>query len=199
MAITLNHISKSFGEKKVLKEFDCTLENGSWTLITGPSGCGKTTLFRILLGLEQADSGSIEQLPTKQSAVFQENRLCEELTTADNIRLVMGIDKRNTRIKEAKIDNVLRELGLIESKNQRVVELSGGMKRRTAIARAVLADAEMYLLDEPFYGLDKESKEATMSLLVRYLKDKTTILITHDKEAIEYLVKRNVISQEIRL
>lgn len=199
MAIILDNISKSFGDKQVLKDFSCTLEKGNWTLVTGPSGRGKTTLFRILLGLEQADSGQIHHLPAKQSAVFQENRLCEELTIANNIRIVMSADKRYILEAESRIDEALRELGLTESKNQYVYELSGGMKRRTAIARAVLADAEMYLLDEPFYGLDKEIKEATMSFLVRHLKGKTTVLITHDKEAIEYLMKQKTISQEIKL
>ena len=179
MAVELLNLTKCFGDKKVLDNLSCTIPETQWTLITGPSGCGKTTFFRILLGLEKKDSGEIKNMPAKCSAVFQENRLCEELSAVDNIKLVCAdVDK---------IEAALEELGLSESKEQRVSELSGGMKRRVAIARAVLAEADIFLLDEPFYGLDKERKESVMDFLIEHLKEKTTVLVTHDKEAVEYL------------
>lgn len=191
MAVELLNLTKCFGDKKVLDNLSCTIPETQWTLITGPSGCGKTTFFRILLGLEKKDSGEIRNMPVKCSAVFQENRLCEELSAVDNIRLVCaGVDK---------IEAALEELGLSESKEQKVSELSGGMKRRVAIARAVLAEADIFLLDEPFYGLDKERKERVMDFLIQHLQEKTTILVTHDKEAVEYLKSKNRIAKEIDL
>lgn len=191
----LKNVNKRFGEKEVLKNFSCSFAPGTWTLITGPSGCGKTTLFRILLGLEKVDTGDLADIPERFSVVFQENRLCEEFTVLDNLRLVS--DASAFSIEET--DTILTELELLKEKNQKVSELSGGMKRRCAIARAVLVKAEAYLLDEPFYGLDQNLKKKTMDFLIRHLKNKTVILITHDSDAVTYLEQTGVVDQRLGL
>ena len=99
MALTINHLSKSFGEHIVLKDFSANIPTGQVTLLTAPSGKGKTTLLRILMGLETADNGDISDFSgLKQSAVFQEDRLCENLSALSNIKL----DLLNCKMKQLK-------------------------------------------------------------------------------------------------
>ena len=84
--IVIKNIDKSFGEKHVLKNFSAEFPSGSCTCIMGPSGCGKTTLLKILLGLEKADAGTVEGMPERVSVVFQENRLCEDISVRSNLK-----------------------------------------------------------------------------------------------------------------
>lgn len=188
MSIRLDGISKRYGEKVVFDRFSCEIPIGKWTVVTGPSGCGKTTLFRILLGLEKIDSGKITELPRICSAVFQENRLLEEFSVRENVRIAADHSGKNGRDRFfKKLEEALAQTGLSDCIDQTVSELSGGMKRRVAVARAVLTEAEFYLLDEPFYGLDEKTKEDVMQFLCRNLDGKTVLMITHDADALEYL------------
>ena len=144
----------------------------------GPSGCGKTTLLRILMGFEKPDAGSITGMPEKLSAVFQENRLTEDFSGVENICLVLERGTRKERVELAEWH--LARMGLKDSMEQPVRELSGGMKRRVAIIRAVLAEANLILLDEPFKGLDEVTKDTVMEYFMESTKEKTTIVVTHD-------------------
>jgi NitT/TauT family transport system ATP-binding protein len=151
----------------------------------GPSGCGKTTLLNILMGFIAQDSGSIEGLPKLKSAVFQEDRLCEGFNALTNIRIVTG-----RRLPDEVIKEHLSRLGLAESMNLPVSQLSGGMKRRAALARAILADGEIIFLDEPFKGLDAATKYKTIEYLKENVKKKTLITVTHDEEETKLLGSR---------
>ena len=142
----------------------------------GPSGCGKTTLLRILLGLETADAGTITGLEGRRmSAVFQEDRLCENVSAVSNLRLV------NPALSRRAAEAALTELGLGEALSQPVREFSGGMKRRVAILRALLAEFDLLLADEPFKGLDEETKRQTMAYFAEHTRGKTVILVTHEE------------------
>ncbi|MBQ3141800.1 MAG: ATP-binding cassette domain-containing protein [Clostridia bacterium] len=177
--IVIRKLNKAFGDNVVLNGFSAVLAGGRTTALMGPSGCGKTTLASILLGLLAADSGTVEQMPARKAAVFQEDRLCEEFSAVANVRLVTG-----KTVGRAQIETCLRELGLGESLHQPVSTLSGGMRRRVAIARSLLADADFLLLDEPFKGLDEDTRSEVISVVRRHTAGKTVLLITHDpKEA----------------
>ena len=182
MALIINHLSKSFGEHIVLKDFNADIPTGQVTLLTAPSGKGKTTLLRILMGLETADSGEFSDFSgLKQSAVFQEDRLCENLSALSNIKLA------SPQLQNQIIEEALSNVGLKEYAHCPISEFSGGMKRRVAILRALLADYDILFLDEPFKGLDAETKALVMSDVKQRSQGKTVILVTHDTTEAEIL------------
>lgn len=187
MEIRISGLRKSYGGHSVLEDFHAVIPSGKTTCIMGPSGCGKTTLLRILMGLEKADGGVAEGIPEKKSAVFQEDRLCGSLSGKTNIRLVCpGRDV-------AEVEEGMRTLGLQECMDQPVSEYSGGMRRRTAVLRALCADWEILFLDEPLKGLDDEMKKVTAGYIRRQAEGKTVVCVTHDREDIELLGADQVI------
>ena len=173
--LVIQGLNKRFGEKRVLEAYSATIRAERVTCVMGPSGCGKTTLLHILMGLEKADSGTITGLPARISAVFQEDRLCEDFSAVSNIRLVTG-----KTVSEDEIMQCLSAFGLAGSEQVPVRELSGGMKRRVAIARAVLAEGELLILDEPFKGLDEATREAVATEMKRRIAGRTVFMVTHD-------------------
>lgn len=185
--IEICHLKKAYGEHVIFSNLTMELKKGAVTCLMAPSGAGKTTLLRILAGLEQADGGKIGGLEAlRKSMVFQEPRLAEELTAAANIQLAVrrrmfGKEKRSSR----HLVEEMEELGLSGCENQAVSELSGGMRQRVAVLRAMRMDADFLLLDEPFRGLDAGTKKKTMNYIRRKGKEKTMLLVTHDLEEAE--------------
>ncbi|WP_244091624.1 ATP-binding cassette domain-containing protein [[Clostridium] scindens] len=181
MDIIVDNVSKSYGEQVVLKKLTVRFPGEKISCIMGPSGCGKTTLMRILLGLERADEGRVEGVPYgKISAVFQEDRLCENVSAIRNLKLVSEKD-------EAELRREMEALRLGEAFGKPVRELSGGMKRRVAILRALLAPCGCIMMDEPLKGLDEETKIVTAGYIRKNAKEKTLIVITHDRQDLELL------------
>lgn len=172
--LILENICKAYGEKTVLQDFSHVFPAGKRTCIMGPSGCGKTTLLRIILGLETPDTGTITGKPERVTAVFQENRLFEDFSALSNLAAVCPHGDRQVMADH------LTELGLGDSLHKPVRTLSGGMKRRVAIARAVLAPGELMILDEPFTGLDKDTKDVVLNYLKHHTQDRTLLVVTHD-------------------
>lgn len=177
----LADICKSYGENTVFSGFSAELKNGCFTWITGGSGCGKTTLLRIISGLEEY-SGRISDIPGKRiSMVFQEDRLFEELSALENCLLVSELPAEN-------IKGMLMQTGLSCDdilKSSR--ELSGGMKRRTAVVRALCAPWDILLMDEPFKGLDKISRMKTAELVKNNFCGRTAAAVTHDISDMELI------------
>lgn len=179
--IELKNVTKSYGEKQVLRELSYRFPAGETTVVMGPSGCGKTTLLNLLLGLEQPDRGEITGLQgLKKSVVFQEDRLCEATGAVSNLRLV------RPDLSRGEAEQMLRELGLADALRQPVREFSGGMKRRTAILRALVAEYDVLLADEPFKGLDEATKLQTMTYFREKSAGKTVILVTHEEEEADF-------------
>lgn len=173
--IVLTDVCCAFGEKPVLRNLSIRLKAGTMTGLMAPSGAGKTTLLRILMGLEQPQQGIITGLDgLRLSAVFQEDRLCDHLSAVDNIRLVSPAVSKQQALE------ALEHVGLGGSAAQPVRELSGGMRRRVAILRALLASYDLLLMDEPFRGLDVETKAIVMEDVRTRCQGQTVLLVTHD-------------------
>lgn len=212
MEIKVEHVYKAFDDKPVLTDVSLEFKSGGIYCLMGPSGQGKTTLLRLLMGLEAADTGRIlyggvplhfqknikryglgrcrlaDQTPMAFGAVFQEDRLCEWLDAVHNVAMVpMGEDTGNSGrtgkqmdVSRARI--LLSQLLPEESLDQPVRALSGGMKRRVAIARAVAARTPVLMMDEPFTGLDEDTKTKVIGFLLRERRERTLIVVTHQTE-----------------
>lgn len=172
------NITKKYGDNTVLENFSHDFAEGKVTAVLGRSGCGKSTLLNILMGLVPPDSGTVAR-EGRISAVFQEDRLCENLTAGANIRLVTG-----KRFSKARIADELSAVGL-DCADKPVRELSGGMKRRTALLRALLAEYDILFLDEPFKGLDSDTKLTVLDHCKRMTAGKTVVFVTHDSAECE--------------
>ncbi len=168
----LDHVSKSYQGRTVLRNFSLELPDRGFCCILGPSGAGKTTLLRLMAGLEQPDSGTVT-VSAPVSMVFQEDRLLAHDTVLENAALAADPQ----RAKE-----LLVRLGLAEWLFRRPAALSGGMRRRVAIARALAAPAGIYLMDEPLKGLDRDTKQAVLALIREETRNGLLVLVTHDPE-----------------
>jgi NitT/TauT family transport system permease protein len=175
--ITLRGITKRFGSHTVLDNLDLDLPAGRVTAVTGANGSGKTTLTRILLGLISPEAGTIGGLDgARRAAVFQEDRLCDQLSAVGNVRLVVG---RGVALAAVRAE--LGRVGLSADRLDRPVrELSGGQRRRVALARALAVGADVIVLDEPFTGLDAEAKNQALRYVRERCLARTTVLVTHD-------------------
>ena len=178
--IVIRGLSKAFEGKQVLRDFSAVLPAGQVTGLMAPSGAGKTTLLRILMGLEMPDRGTITGLQgLRLSAVFQEDRLCENLNPVSNLRLV------TPTLSQSAAEGALTAVGLTDCLHQPARELSGGMRRRVAILRALLAEYDLLFLDEPFKGLDRETKEVVIADTRRRCDGRTVLFVTHDPTELE--------------
>lgn len=177
MEIRVEGLCKSYGGKPVLTGLTAVFREGV-TCIAAPSGTGKTTLLRLLLGLERPDGGTITGADCRWAAVFQEDRLLEHLSAPANLRFALGEVPREAV-------SVLSHLGLSPADARPIRAWSGGMRRRLALARALLAPAEALALDEPFTGLDGENRARCLELIRRAGEEKPVLLATHDLTGLE--------------
>lgn len=173
--IAMDKLCKAFGGKAVLQDFSCVLEEGRVTALMAPSGAGKTTLLRILLGLETPDSGTAAPKDLRWAAVFQEDRLLEHLDAAGNLRFALG-----AAYDGQEAARLLEELGLGDVGGKKVCDYSGGMKRRLALARALLAPCAALALDEPFTGLDAGNRDIALSCILRAAEKRIVLLAAHE-------------------
>lgn len=176
--LKLSGVCKSFGDKVILKDFSYDFKESGLVIIKGPSGCGKTTLLRLIADLEKADSGEIIKNGVI-SLLFQEDRLLPWLSAIENVTCVMS-GKSAEKKDEAK--KLLDFVGLEGEENERIENLSGGMKRRVAFARALALCPDVLLLDEPFNGLDLETKQKLVDITLRYSQKHLVIMVTHSSE-----------------
>ncbi|NFA61472.1 ABC transporter ATP-binding protein [Clostridium sporogenes] len=172
---------KSYGDKIIFKDLNLNFEKNKITAILAPSGYGKTTLLNIIAGLDKLDSGNFIMKSQSISYMFQEDRLLPWLTVYENIAFVL---KSNTFKCEMEniIDKYLELVKLKEYKDYTLDKLSGGMKRRVALARAFAYKSEVLIMDEPFKGIDLALKKETISTFLKLWKKdkKTVIVVTHD-------------------
>ena len=175
MSIIITDLCKTFDDNEVLKNVNITLKDNSIYCLMGTSGIGKTTLLRILMGLEHADSGSISGIDIKSiSCMFQENRLIPDLSAIDNVRIVLRGKPNRQEIR-----NNLLSILPDDSLDMPVNSLSGGMKRRVALARALSYPGKLIILDEPFTGLDKNTKLNVIDYILKMRNNRTLLIATH--------------------
>ena len=192
--MTLENISKSYGEKKILQDFSLKIENGEIFTLIGESGCGKTTLLRIIAGFEQPDAGEvfirdkdILSLPVERRPVgfvFQNYALFPHLSVYDNIAVGPRVRKIVESEISKKIEKVMEITRLNKLKQALPQQLSGGEKQRVAIARAIVNQPEVLLLDEPFSALDPSLRQNLREELFDMQRqlDLTFLMLTHDQE-----------------
>ena len=186
MAIVIRNLSKTFDGKAVFTDFSTEIRENALTCIMGESGCGKTTLLSLIAGRIKPDSGTISGVPRgtkgKIATVFQENRLAEAFTVYRNLRMVCTGSKPSADTLCEMLARVGMDKEVLYSP---VSALSGGMKRRIAILRALLCDSPLVLLDEPTTGLDEENKKAVIAYIRDKTQNKTVLWVTHDKAEAE--------------
>ena len=176
----IKNLTKLFNDKVIFENYSVCIPENKITFIMGESGCGKTTLLKMICGLDKEYDGEILLSSNKLSCVFQEPRVFPTLTAKENIEIVgKGGDF-----------SALDVLRLVELDNDAELypdELSGGMKMRLSIARALYYNGDIFVLDEPFSALDEELKDRILSKIFDALKGKTVLIVSHDpKEAEKY-------------
>lgn len=189
--LQISHLSADYGGKPTLADINLTLESGELLVVLGPSGCGKTTLLNLIAGFVPYQHGSITlegQRVTgpgaERGVVFQNEGLLPWRNVQDNVALglqLAGVDKAQRRQAAAQM---LKKVGLEGAEKRFIWQLSGGQRQRVGIARALAANPQLLLLDEPFGALDAFTREQMQTLLLKLWHEtyKQVLLITHDIE-----------------
>src|SRR5580658_5012090 len=212
--VVVKGLRKSFGEQQVLKGIDLAVNEGEILAVLGKSGTGKSVLLRLLIGLEKADAGSItirgvdtthlemeqlNQMRMKVGFLFQEGALYDSLTLGENVAFPL---RRHTKLSDADRNNKVRELllsvGLDKDLEKMPSDISGGMRKRVGLARALALDPEIVLFDEPTAGLDPITAADIGRLIEKLRKERnvTSMVVTHDMHAAHYFSDRLVMLNE---
>lgn len=192
--IELKNISKSFGEEDILENFSVEIKKHAFVTILGPSGCGKTTMLRLIGGFETPDEGeilfdgeNITNIPPykrRLNTVFQKYALFPHMNVFDNVAFGLTIKKTDKKVIKEKVSEMLKLVNLSGFEKRSVESLSGGQQQRIAIARALVNEPEVLLLDEPLGALDLKLRQE-MQLELKKIQKKlgiTFIYVTHDQE-----------------
>ncbi len=174
--LKIEKLSFSYGNEQILEDFSLTLPKNGVFAIMGPSGCGKSTLFALISGLLKPSSGNIRLETERLAFDFQDARLIPWMSAAENVNFVLG-GKKTTLAKAKK---ALAHVGLEAASDKYPNELSGGMQKRVSLARAFVCESDFILLDEPFAGLDSETKSGIIEKIKQIGKNSLVLLITHD-------------------
>lgn len=198
-AIEINHLKKSFGQQEVLKDISLKLKTGENLVVLGKSGTGKSVLIKLIVGLLSSDSGeinvfgknvleidkkSLAEIRKKIGFLFQSGALYDSMTVKQNLEFPLRRIKKELNEKEidAKVLEVLENVGLADALDKMPSQLSGGMRKRISLARTIIVDPEIMLYDEPTTGLDPVTSDE-ISVLINEVKQKyktSSIIITHD-------------------
>jgi NitT/TauT family transport system ATP-binding protein len=190
--LVLSGASRSFAAARAVDAVSLTLAAGSLTALVGPSGCGKTTLLRILGGIEPLDAGTLQRAPGAFSFCFQEPRLLPWATVCHNVALPLRLAGVARAEREDRAREALKLVQLSDAAGLRPHQLSGGMKMRTALARALVGNPRLLLLDEPFSALDEVTRQE-LDLALRQLWEQarfTAVIVTHSLPEAAFVAER---------
>ena len=202
MMLQISHLSADYGGKPALADINLTLDSGELLVVLGPSGCGKTTLLNLIAGFVPYQHGSItlegqrvEGPGADRGVVFQHEGLLPWRNVQDNVALglqLAGVDKTQRRATAARM---LKKVGLEGAEKRFIWQLSGGQRQRVGIARALAANPQLLLLDEPFGALDAFTREQMQTLLLSLWHEtgKKVLLITHDIEEAVFMATELVL------
>ena len=192
-------LSKSFGDLKVLENVNLTIEEGEFVALVGPSGCGKTTFLRTVAGLETADEGGIFLNESQitgpgrdRGFVFQQDSLLPWRTVMENTVVGLELAGQLNTTETARVRTLLDLVGLGGFENYYPRQLSGGMRQRVNLARALAIDPKVLLMDEPFSALDAQTREIMQAELQRVWEEgrKTVLFVTHQIDEAVFLADR---------
>ena len=199
VAVRLNSLHKAFGDVTVIDDLTLDIAPGEFLAILGPSGCGKSTLLRVIAGLTGFDRGTLHRQPSptrSQTAfVFQDAHLLPWLTVRENAALPLELLGLAPAARLERASRVLAEVGLSDVESRYPSQLSGGMRMRVSLARALVTEPRLLLLDEPFAALD-EITRFRLEIRLRDLwleRGMTTILVTHSITEAAFLANRAVV------
>lgn len=189
--LRVEKIQFSFQKKKILDGIDLHIVRGQFVVILGPSGSGKSTLLRIMTGLLTPQSGSVHRPSNKMAVVFQEPRLLPWRNAMENILLPLEL-KKTEDIDQQRTQSIMHTTGVAKFQNLFPHELSGGMKQRVSLARALITNPEFLFLDEPFSALDETTREdlQDLTLQIHHEDRLTTLLVTHSLHEAVYMGDR---------
>lgn len=198
LALHLDNISRRFGTHEVLRDIELRVAKGEWLAIVGPSGCGKTTLLNLMSGFDAPSSGQVVR-NGRARTVYQADGLFPWLSVRDNI--AMGLRHLDDKTRRSRTHELMEWIGLHGFANHYPHQLSGGMKQRVEIARAIGGQTDVLLLDEPFSSLDYITRLRMRHELVRLLDSnessgegrRTVVMVTHDIEEAAQLADRIVV------
>lgn len=211
MSITVNQVSKKFGNFQALEDINLNVEPGTLVALLGPSGSGKSTLLRTIAGLETPDTGKVTinhrdatHLDIRQrniGFVFQHYALFKHLTVRQNIAFGLDIRKKPRKLIKQKVEELLELIQLQGFGDRYPSQLSGGQRQRVALARALAVQPEVLLLDEPFGALDAKVRQELRNWL-RRLHDEvhlTSLFVTHDREEAMAVADKIVVMNQGRI
>lgn len=200
--IEVKNISKAFGEKQVLTDISAVFEKGKTNLIIGQSGCGKSVLLKCIVGLEEVDQGQVmfdrrnfsamnfderKAVRKEIGMLFQGNALFDSMSVEDNVKFPLDVYTQMS--EDEKLDRVnfcLQRVNLININSRYPAEISGGMKKRVALARAIALNPQYLFVDEPNSGLDPQTSIVIDALIKEITQEfnMTTVVVTHDMNSV---------------
>ena len=195
-ALALRSVSRVFeGGVDAVRGVDLAIAPGSFTALVGPSGCGKTTLLRMMGGLDLPSAGSIERMPGATGLCFQEPRLLPWRSIVDNVALPLELSGVPRPDRRARAEQALALVQLADAGRRFPHQLSGGMKMRASLARALVARPQVVLLDEPFGALDEVTRhELDLDLRALWERERfTAVVVTHSLPEAVFLAERVVV------
>lgn len=181
--VSIDGLSLRFGEQQIFHDFNFQLPKGRFSSLLGGSGVGKSTLLRIIAGLEKGYQGEVSFLDDANIAYMaQHDALYPWLSIIDNVQLYAHLSGRKSPKTHTKALQLLTQVKMSDHTHKKVHELSGGQRQRVALARTLMMDADLVLMDEPFSALDAVTRHELQALAYELLQDKTVLLITHDPQ-----------------